>query len=201
MPLSSSTVDNTLIVHAIDAELTKQLEGYNMVTTGVGKVNATYNLMHALAEYKEKHGTKPVLVLNVGSAGSTNFIKGSIVNCTKFIQRDMEAMALGCDPFETPFDELPCTLDNGLRFEAYPEGICGTGDSFVTQGADRGDWNVVDMEAYALAKICQKESIAFCCLKFISDGADDKAADTWEDALSQSATELMKIIRKVVKQP
>lgn len=199
MPLSSSTVDNTLIVHALDAELKKQLGGYNVVTTGVGKVNAVYSLMSSLAEYKEKHGTKPVLVLNVGSAGSTKFVKGTVVNCTKFIQRDMEAMALKCNPFETPFDEVPSTLENGLRFETYPEGICGTGDSFVTGGADGGEWNVVDMEAYALAKICYKEQIPFCCLKYISDGADNKAAETWEDELSASADALMKIIKNVVK--
>lgn len=199
MPLSSSTVDNTLIVHALDAELKKQLDGYNVVTTGIGKVNAVYSLMSALAAYKEKHGTKPVLVLNVGSAGSTNYVKGTVVNCTKFIQRDMEAMALGCSPYETPFDELPCSLDNGLRFETYPEGVCGTGDSFVTHGSDSGEWNVVDMEAYALAKVCSKECIPFCCLKYISDGADDTAAETWEDALSASADALMKIIRTVVK--
>ena len=41
------------------------------------------------------------------------------------------------------------------------------------------DYNVVDMEAYALAVVAMQEDIPFLCLKYISDGADDNAAEDW----------------------
>jgi len=41
------------------------------------------------------------------------------------------------------------------------------------------DYNVIDMEAYALAVTAKKENIPFLCLKYISDGADGLAADDW----------------------
>jgi adenosylhomocysteine nucleosidase len=40
---------------------------------------------------------------------------------------------------------------------------------------------VVDMEAYALAKVCKLQNINFKCFKFISDGADENAKDHWID--------------------
>ena len=36
--------------------------------------------------------------------------------------------------------------------------------------------DVVDMEAYALAKVCKLENINFRCFKFISDNADETAS-------------------------
>ncbi len=104
MPFSSVTIDTAFIVHAIDAELEEKLDGHHFVTTGVGKVNAVYKLMSALGAYRAKHNANPSLILNVGSAGSTSFDKGAVVNCTRFIQRDMSAVSLGYEPYETPFD-------------------------------------------------------------------------------------------------
>ena len=35
------------------------------------------------------------------------------------------------------------------------------------------------MEAYALAKICKLENIAFRCFKYITDNADEAASTDW----------------------
>ena len=38
-------------------------------------------------------------------------------------------------------------------FKHLPSAVCGSGDSFATRPTDM-DCGVVDMEAYALAKVC-----------------------------------------------
>jgi hypothetical protein len=65
-----------------------------------------------------------------------------------------------------------------LKMDALKEGICGSGDSFEMNHSET-DYNIVDMEAYPLALIAQKENIPFLCLKYISDDAGSDAADDW----------------------
>ena len=172
-----------LIVMALQSECRGFFSAYNPVYTGVGKVNAAYHLLKAIQEHQ------PDRVINLGSAGSTTFNAGALVNCTSFIQRDMDVTPLGFEKWQTPFDESGSILEYGNRVNDLPEGICGTGDSFDTSGKKEA-YNLVDMEAYALAKICQAEGIPFTCIKFISDGADGQAHQDWEKSLQQGA-ELM----------
>jgi adenosylhomocysteine nucleosidase len=187
--MTNHTHHNTLIIFALEVEAQGQFNNLNLLYSGVGKVNAAYRFTHKLAQWQHVNGSKPKLVLNLGSAGSTQFKAGTIVNCTHFIQRDFDTTALGTALYTTPYEETPVPLVNGLRFPAYPEGICGTGDNFSTNG-HMPDWNVVDMEAFALAKICKLENIPFGCLKYITDGADGQAAPSWEARLSGAAERL-----------
>jgi adenosylhomocysteine nucleosidase len=189
--------EKTLIVFALQAEGHGHFDHFNTLYTGIGKVNAAYRLALALQEWKAKHGTYPGLVLNVGSAGSSLFSRGSVINCTQFIQRDMDVTAFGHTLYTTPHEDSSPVFSAGLRAEAFPQGVCGSGDSFATDGTMRG-WNVVDMEAYALAKVCIDLGVTFCCLKFISDGADGQAAESWDDAMSSTAQILRTAVDKLV---
>lgn len=90
MPALSSAIDKTLLVFALEVETQGLFDDYHLVYTGVGKVNAAYQMMCALAAWKEKNGAPPALVLNMGTAGSSLFKRGTLVNCTQFIQRDMD---------------------------------------------------------------------------------------------------------------
>jgi len=60
---------------------------------------------------------------------------------------------------------------------------CGSGDSFVE---DRSQYygEVVDMEAYALAKVCRHYGVPFISFKYITDGADEQAHEDWEANLA-----------------
>ena len=51
---------------------------------------------------------------------------------------------------------------------------CATGDSFVTSDLDL-DTDIIDMEAYSIAKICCLEKIPFLCFKYISDFTNENA--------------------------
>jgi len=45
----------------------------------------------------------------------------------------------------------------------------------------------VDMEAFALARVCVAEQARFGCVKYITDGADSDSATHWEAALENAA--------------
>jgi len=48
--------------------------------------------------------------------------------------------------------------------------VCGTGDSFSVPHIN---YQVCEMEAYALAKVCAKFGVPFDCYKYISDSDAD----------------------------
>lgn len=187
--MSSLSASHIMIVFALEQESQNQFDGFQLIHCGIGKVNAAIRLTRALADYRAKYGQNPQLVLNLGSAGSNVFKRHTLVNCTGFIQRDFDVTGLGFAPCVTPFEDIPMKLTNGQRYTDYAEGICGTGDSFVMD-ATAHDWNVVDMEAYALAKTCLYEKVPFGCLKFITDGADGGASSSWEEGLAHTARAL-----------
>ncbi|WP_431242927.1 nucleosidase [Flavobacterium sp. P21] len=152
----------------------------NTLFTGIGKVNAAYELTKSI------QNKKPSIIINLGSAGSSSFQKGEVICRTKFVQRDMDVRGLGFALYETPLSGLPPVLEYGLLMDDMKEGICGTGDNFEMEHSSHV-YNVVDMEAYALAKIAMKEKIPFLCLKYISDGADDNAAEDWTVQVHKAA--------------
>lgn len=172
-----------LFVFAMKSEAAKEFEDVETLITGLGKVNAAYELT------KKITSERPDIVINLGTAGSNIFQKQEVVCCTKFIQRDMNVEELGFEPFKTPFSEEEPLLVYGLKMNRLPEGICGTGDSFET-GHFTHDYSVVDMEAYALALICKREKLPFLCIKYISDGADDNAASDWTSEVKTAAAKL-----------
>lgn len=178
--LAGYPLDEILFCFALASEAGEIFADCRQVITGIGKVNATYHLTQAIAK------RRPRLIVNLGSAGSSTFRRGQVVCCRKFIQRDMDARGLGFELYETPLSGLSTTLDYGLSMEGVEEGICGSGDSFE-MGHHTDAYNVVDMEAYALAFVAMKEEIPFISLKYITDGADDQAADEWETGVHHTA--------------
>jgi len=161
--------------------------------TGLGKVNAAISLARKLATLRAQ-GALPPLVVNFGTAGSRSFATRSVVACRQFVQRDMDVTGLGFALGETPFEALPATLSFPPVFAGLREGVCGTGDRFET-GAAGLACDVIDMEAYALAKVCLAENVPFACAKYISDGADATAADDWQASLPRAAAAFMDLYR------
>jgi adenosylhomocysteine nucleosidase len=184
----SFSLNDVLFSFALESEAAELFNGYNTLITGIGKVNAAYELAKAI------HIKKPSLIVNLGSAGSNHFKKGEVVCCTKFVQRDMDVRGLGYAQYETPFSGLPPVLEYGLTMEGLPVSICGTGDNFE-MGHSATTYNVVDMEAYALGMIAMKENIPFLCLKYISDGADDNAAEDWTIQVHKAAMAYWSILK------
>tara|TARA_Y100000592_G_scaffold12647_1_gene17768 strand:- start:3558 stop:4103 length:546 start_codon:yes stop_codon:yes gene_type:complete len=171
-----------LIVSALKQELP---DIDNVLYTGVGKINATYKLTELLTRVYGKDRFD--LVINYGTAASKTY--SGLVDCTKFIQRDMDATPMGLKIGETPFDNEPSMIDfSHIKNPIGKNLTCYTGDSFVT---DIQDMDIVDMEAYALAKTCRNFEIDFVSCKYISD---DGNADDWEKNCGKGAEEFKKVL-------
>ena len=184
-------MDNPLVVCALEDEFNIQGSNYDLLYTGVGKVNAAISLTEYLLTK-----ARPGYIINYGTAGSKKVKVGSLVDCTKFIQRDMDVSGLGFERYETPFEGK---LSRKIDFSTFIKNplnnllTCSTGDSFVaSDGPHVGD--VVDMESYALAKVCSKFDISFIAFKYISDSADKDASIDWKENLNKG----QKLFKKTV---
>ena len=186
----SFAIEEVLFSFALASEAADVFEGCHKVITGIGKVNAAYELSKAIQQ------KRPSIIVNLGSAGSNYFQKGEVVCCDKFVQRDMDVRGLGYLLYETPLSGLPPLLEYGLIADHVPQGVCGTGDTFEMVHAAT-IYNVIDMEAYALAMIAMKEHIPFVCLKYISDGADGNAAGDWTVQVHRAAEAYGNILKLI----
>jgi len=190
--------DNILIVCALEMETQGQLDNWkphNILYTGVGKVNATHHLTKRLLTDKTmNYDVRIRLVINYGTAGSRKYQQGELVDCTKFVQRDMDVTGLGFIKYQTPFEKnIPIQLDyDHVDFNPIgKKALCGSGDSFV-QEETIGD--VVDMESYALAKVCKLYDVPFISFKYITDGADGDAGVDWEENVGKGIMKFKKEI-------
>ena len=186
-----------LVVIALEIEGQGLFEqaGVSVLYTGLGKVNAALSLARRLSTLRAQ-GALPNLVVNFGTAGSRTFATGSMVACRQFVQRDMDVTGLGFALGETPFEAVPATLAFPSVFAHLPEGVCGTGDRFET-GPIALPCDVIDMEAYAFAKVCLAEGVSFACAKYVSDGADESAAGDWQAALPGAARAFLGLYREL----
>lgn len=184
-------LQNPLYVFALQSEAAGHFEHVNPLFVGVGKLNAMYSLMKRIVVQK------PSIIINLGSAGSTTHKRGEVICCNRFVQRDMDVTALGFEKYKTPFSLHPPVLYYGLEVPGFAQGICGTGDSFVTSH-DCDDYDVIDMEAFPLAWVAMQEEIPFLCLKYISDGADGAAATDWPETVKLAAEALRKALEGIL---
>jgi adenosylhomocysteine nucleosidase len=162
--------------------------------TGVGKVNSAWALTRALLT------RRPQLVLDFGTVGSPRLPAHALVECTRFIQRDMDVSPLGLPRGTTPFDELPAALDVPRRLPDLPEAVCGSADHFVS-GHDVSDCDVVEMEAYALAKVCRREGVDFMAVKYVTDGGDASAHADWAANLPRAARAFRDVYERLLARP
>jgi adenosylhomocysteine nucleosidase len=183
----AESMPERLIVMALDIESRGVFEEHDVpvLYTGLGKINAAIALTRRLAAYRHAGRTAPQ-VINFGTAGSRRFVTGTLVGCHRFVQRDMDVRALGFAYGVTPFEDIPAELEFPPAFTQLPQGLCGSGDSFAT-GESVLHCDVVDMEAYAYAKVCRLEGAEFACAKYITDGADHAAAGEWSTNLAAAA--------------
>ena len=189
--------EDILIVCALKQEVNGELDDYlpdprQIIYTGVGKVNATGQLTERLHRSHLNYLPKmPKLVINYGTAGSRELPIGELVDCTKFIQRDMNVTGLGFMKGQTPFEkEVPIILDyDHVKFNPIGKKLrCGTGDNFV-QDSMGSYSDVYDMEAYALAKVCFVYNVDFISFKYITDNANEQSPKDWEENLADGIKE------------
>ena len=182
-----SIKNKPIILVALEKELPKSLlPEFKIEYMGVGKINATYKTLEVIQKYN------PQIIINFGTAGTLNRNITGLNEIMIFKQRDMDASRLGFKVGETPFDNISTIkfCDNGLS--------CGTGDNFVTK-KPKVETDLVDMEAYAIAKICLIKKINFKCFKYVSDNADENAGDNWKKNINHGSLAFVRKLRSIYK--
>ncbi|MEZ2903752.1 5'-nucleosidase [Acinetobacter terrestris] len=165
--------------------------GVQVHYSGIGKVNAAFKAFDVI----QKTGCKTLL--NLGSAGSSQFDAHALVEVSTFVQRDMDVSPLGFAVGVTPMDDdHPAEIHLEAYFPHLEKGICGTGDSFET-GTPKVPCDLVDMEGYAIAKVCKKLGVRLISVKYITDGANSTAHLDWEENLLLGAQKLLKLYQMV----
>ena len=165
--------------YIIVTALADEAEGLNefapVIHTGIGKINACIKLYEAIVKYS------PELVINYGTAGGITDLIG-LHKVAHFVQADMDVRGLDFPRGITP-----------LMNEVLPEKqgiVLGTSDSFITDANKQLDGlgieiDLVDMEAYALMKVCKHHHVAFEAYKFISDNANEEAGTQWTNSVNK----------------
>jgi adenosylhomocysteine nucleosidase len=151
------------------------------VLTGIGKAKAAYRVAEAI------NHVQPDLVVNAGTAGTIVHQVGDIFVCKTFVDRDMTKLKdFG---LESEISTTELLSDKGLCKEWGREGVCNTGDSFLTEESTlQGD--VVDMEAYAQAFVCRDKEVPFIAVKYVTDIVGKNSVAHWEDKLKDARTAL-----------
>ena len=179
-----------LLVVALEQELSpvakKRLEanGVDIVYSGVGKVNAALSTYTAIKWYN------PDVIFNYGTAGAVGDVAG-LVEVSELCQRDMLPGDLG------PRGITPFAKSTDLYLTNSREGFrCGTGDSFVsTKDAWLDDQvDVVDMEAWAVARAASIHGIPWRSYKYISDNTDQDSAQAWLDNVAKGSEEFATVL-------
>ena len=167
------------LIIALEAELDGRSlpPGYRVTFCGVGKINAALAVARVLARPDCRQ------VTNFGTAGSLRpALAGKLVRVRRLLQRDMDARPLAALG-DTPFEEGPAAgiIDLG------GDGVSlSTGDNFVTAPPALAS-DIVDMEAYAMAKACLRADRPFSCYKYVTDFADENATGQWRDNVAKGA--------------
>jgi adenosylhomocysteine nucleosidase len=175
-----------LIVFALEEEAPNLFKEYsNVHCIGVGKVNSAINTVRLCNLYHPKR------IVNMGTAGGIRLGHG-IHRINTVWQHDVNLMALGMQP--------------GIHFKDSESMIimpgtgktCASGDIFVTEPNKlRVECDVVDMEAYSVAKVANRLGLDIEIWKYISDPADADAGQTWQEQVSAGESYYRETLKQI----
>lgn len=150
--------------------------------SGIGKVNAAHKTTEIILTQKPKH------IINLGTAGSHKILPHTLVEIFEFLQRDLEY---------TPFDDVAGKISVPTFLPHLQQVICGTGDNVET--AAKNHYDIMDMEAYAMAKVCKKMNVGFTSIKYITDQSNSETLKDWKTSLPKAAQTLLEVYKLLVK--
>jgi adenosylhomocysteine nucleosidase len=162
---------------------------FPVIFSGVGKLNAAHSTSEALRLYN------PELVINLGTAGAINKSPGELLEIREVVQRDMDARPL------SPRGEVP--FENGMHVlvSNFGEYKCGSGDSFVSEVDPwfiESGIDVIDMELFGIAYVCQKHSVPWRSVKYITDTIGSNSGDDWQRHLKLASKSLHGYLPKLI---
>jgi len=172
---------NTLLVFAHRDEASAFADVEHLVS-GIGKVNAATSLGRALADVD----VDEVLVLGTAGVigdGDSRLDLDTVYQVTTVLQHD----------FSLPSPELHPA---GEALAGAPVATMATGDVFVQDDAERAriaslGAELVDMEGYAFASVCERFGVPLRIFKIPSDFADSTTtAEEWDTIVFRKSEQL-----------
>ncbi|MCF6325958.1 MAG: 5'-methylthioadenosine/S-adenosylhomocysteine nucleosidase [Devosiaceae bacterium] len=172
--LKQTHFTSILYVMAVQAEYGPHLKQRIVpLFTGVGPVEAAMSLTRAISDLKANNQL-PNLIISLGSAGSRSLIQTEIYQATSVSYRDMDASLLGFEKGETPYLDQPAKLELSPLIPGLKKASLSTGAKVIS-GSDYDliDAQMVDMESFALKRVCQAFNLPLIALRGISDGDEE----------------------------
>lgn len=183
--------DVKLLVAALASELVAfpdELDGYDRLVTGPGKLQAAYALTRRLdaADYDE--------ILVVGTAGSITPGARGVFEVTSAIQHDVTDI----DGIAGQHVSLPARVETGRDGGV----TIATGDHFVDDSDVVDSIRalgavLVDMETYAYIWVAQQFDVPIRVLKSVSDDAHDDAITDWRDTVAACSADLLAEVQRL----
>lgn len=176
---------NDLVLFALDSEAPNLFNYQNVLSVGVGKVNSAIMTMHYIRVFK------PRRIINLGTAGGVSLHSG-IHRVNTIIQHDVNLRPLGLEPGIHLLDDMSILKLSG-------EGItCASGDFFVADKEKlRVPCDVVEMEAYSIAKAAMVSGVEIEVWKYVSDVADESAGKVWQDSVSAGEEHYVRVLEEL----
>ena len=161
------------LVHRQTAETIAHVAGVESTDTifevGVGKINATMNMTKIILQ------EKPTVVINFGSCGNLkNWKPGGLLELCE-IYNDFDTQGLIPNPpiiFRS--GPIKCMTTDTIYDNSHSN-YSNTYKELLKE------CSIVDMEAYALAYVCQQHGVEYRGFKWVTD---DGSPDTWEENAS-----------------
>lgn len=165
------------------------LKGYPVHYCGVGKINAALGATELIQQGCQE-------VINIGSCGSLHHSVGEVLKVGTVYQ-DIDATPLS--PYmHTPFEEAdPCiTLDENSAVS------CFTTDYFFDHSQSSKyspsyrnsiqEYSIIDMELYAIAKVCRIKGVRCLAYKWVSDNG---SFSHWQENCKLSLEKLLPLFK------
>ena len=182
---------------------------------GVGKVQAASGMAAMLNRYPV---TEVIFTGVAGGVGDETQVLDEVI-ATRLIQHDFGQIT--ADGFEwfagTDGEGDYCDCDPGLVSIAYDaaaaelgeahvfKGIIASGDQFIASEAHvkklQDDFNAIacEMEGAAIAAVCRNYDIPFVVIRCMSDKADGKAHESYENLVDLAANQSSRIVLRMLQ--
>jgi len=162
-------------------------DGWQIVYSGVGKVNAAIATISAIRDFN------PSILINYGTVGSLDNSLTGLHEVGSFCQRDMDTRP------KSPRGVTPFSNDDFYITNGAGNIRCGTGDSFVTE---RDEWlvdhcDVVDMEGYSIVKSAISYNIPWRSFKYVTDFTSPTGFEDWQSNVANGQKDFLKILETI----
>ncbi|MFD4469733.1 nucleosidase [Rhodococcus sp. NPDC058505] len=172
-----------LVVSATLAEAAHVPPRFEVLVTGIGKVDAAIAVTEALAAHPD--GARPTVV-NIGTAGALRGHDAACASSGLYVPSEVLNHDLSADVLRT----LGYPAQDRISLEGGDGSVLATGDVFVSDPVLREDLSrradLVDMEGFAVAASCARMGVRCRLVKHVSDHADESAMD-WPAQVDASA--------------